>query len=747
MASIPFSVPLLRHDFGATSKLTQPTLARLVALLSDDVGEFTTWRNHYLSGLPERKQAVPDATLRQIFATQTYYALILQTLAAQRLFPQPAINPLENDFFESAGIHNGINIPEYAWYARFWDVLAPYLQRIKNTIARYELTQPPPDALKVLYQDLFKRQWRHTAGEYFTPDWLANFTLDQLGYTGDGRLLDPACGTGTFLILALHRLLHKMPAADALQHLWGIDINPLAVLSAQVNLILAIGAPSQPIMLPVSWANAILSPPEIGTFDVIAGNPPWVNQETLSEAYRLALTQMWEKYDLFVQKGMESILGGGKKDLAMLMTYAAADIYLRDGGKLGFILPAGLFKSGGAGAGFRRFATHTMPLKVLAVDDVSALNPFPEVGSGSAVLVLQKGAKTTYPVTYRVWRPHPPTPSPKNGEGEVYGQINLKSANYISLIATPINPADLTSAWLTGMPNVLHAIRKMTGSSDYVAHAGVYTGGANGVYWLEILEALPNDLVRVRNMTAGAKRSVPQVEAILETKFVYPLLRGQDVRRWDAAPTAAILLVQHPQQRRGYAEHWLKTHYPLTHAYLCQFESLLRTRATFKRYFEPDAPFYTMFDIGDYSFAPVKVVWQGMGKVTMQAAVITQAAIAAHDSAKPIMPNQAMHPFIPLQNEDEAHYLAACLNSVPFMLAVRSHTQPGGKSFAQPGILKVLRLPRYNARKSLHRQLVQLSRCAHAGQLDTEDHTVLAAQVWDLSVAELAAVLEAWATL
>jgi type I restriction-modification system DNA methylase subunit len=49
---------------------------------------------------------------------------------------------------------------------------------------------------------------RHHLGEYYTPDWLAEQTLDRAGYAGDPeiRILDPSCGSGTFLVLAIARI-------------------------------------------------------------------------------------------------------------------------------------------------------------------------------------------------------------------------------------------------------------------------------------------------------------------------------------------------------------------------------------------------------------------------------------------------------------------------------------------------------------------------------------------------------------
>jgi len=189
-------------------------------------------------------------------------------------------------------------------------------------------------------------------------------------------------------------------------------------------------------------------------------------------------------------------------------------------------------------------------------------------------------------------------------------------------------------------------------------------------------------------------------------------------------------MVQNAQTRRGYEPDWLRNHAPHTWAYLAQFEAMLRERSAYRCYYKSHQPFYSMFDVGTYTFAPVKVVWKGFGTKRMKAAVITTQA------RKPIMTNQAMHPFIGLWDESEAHFLAACLNSAPFEYAVLSQGQVGGKSFAQPGLLKLLRLPRYEAHNSVHQELVTLSRDAHAGSPDDAAIAEAAGQLWGLSTAE-----------
>jgi SAM-dependent methyltransferase len=723
---IPLTSAALVSTFGQQSQLAKTIVPALHNALSPAEPRFADWLVNFEATAPKQlsvsdlkqhyrlKHAEPA---HLIFALQTYYALVIKFLTAHFLdTPSDSLAVIRGDYFVQQGIRNFCEGDIYDW-------AEVDLSELSDAAAKFTFSAVPPDALKALYHDLFPRHLRHTLGEYYTPDWLAEHVLNRLGYTGEGRLLDPACGSGTFLAHALRRM--KTPTLD---NIAGIDVNPLACLAARANVLFYIGEPRGEITLPIYCADSILTPPHIGKFDFIAGNPPWVNWETLPPTYREQSKQRWLDYDLFPHKGMDAILGKGKKDLSILLTYTSIDAFLRDGGKLAFILTQSVLKTSGAGAGFRKFMISQIPLSVVAVDDLSRVEAFNGASTRAAVIVLQKGAKTQFPVPYSLWR--------RRGkpirEDESLAEVEAK-IKQIPLVAAPVNTAD--SAWLSGRKNAIQAVRKLVGKSDYHAHAGLYTGGANAVYWLDVI-GHEGDLLCVRNIVGGAKRSVKQVEALIEADFVYPLLRGRDVKRWQAQPTAHILMVQDVKKRRGYDEHWLQTHYPRTYTYLAQFEDILRTRATFKRYFKPVEPFYSMFDVGDYTLAPVKVVWQGFGAKSMQAVVIT-----AVDS-KPIMTNQAMHPFIGLHDETEAHYLAACLNSVPFDYAVVSHTQAGGKSFAQPGILKALRLPRYEGENPVHQQLATLSRQAHQGKPDNRAISEYAAQVWDLSAQELADVHE-----
>jgi hypothetical protein len=140
-------------------------------------------------------------------------------------------------------------------------------------------------------------------------------------------------------------------------------------------------------------------------FDIVAGNPPWINWESLPDDYRTSLIPLnQERYKLFLATGNEARHGQTKIDLSQLMFYVACDSYLKKGGKLGFVITQTLFKSQGS-AGFRRFEIEKSgPLKVLQVEDLSDIQCFEGATNRTAILLVEKGRPTEYPVQYYYWQ-------------------------------------------------------------------------------------------------------------------------------------------------------------------------------------------------------------------------------------------------------------------------------------------------------------------------------------------------------
>ncbi len=591
-----------------------------------------------------------------------------------------------------------------------------------------EISSPEPveaDIFKPLYLDLAPARLRHEKGEYYTPDEVADRALDMAGYDGNpqAKLLDPACGSGTFLIRAAGRLKMKCKEAglspsDTLEkiaeNIAGIDSYSSASRMARANLTLAVidllKAKKTIPKFNLHEADSII-PDESLTipddfylfFDYLAGNPPWVNWESINESYRLKTRALWDYHGLFPHSGLDTVLGHSKKDLSMLMTYCATENFLKPGGVLSFVITRSVVKSTGSGQGFRRFTLGDgTPVKPLGVEDVTELKPFGTSGAPAVIMALKKGEKARYPVSYSAWRA-------RKGR-----KSRTKAPTLLKLAAEPVDAFDPTSAWITAPRKALGSLRKIFGPSDYTAYAGIYSGGANGVYWLKVLEEESDGLVKVENVPEAGKAEVNRVTTRLEAALLYPLVRSGEIGRWKSESELAVLAVQDPAKRCGIDEATLQSEYPRTYEYLKRFDELLRRRAAWKRFFTAKrdghivekAPFYSMFAAGAYTFAPFKAAWPRM------ASDLKAAVLEAHDS-KPLLPQETIT-FVPCSSRDEAHYICGLVNSTPVNYAARAYSQVGGKGFASPHILRYIRVPAYEPANPLHKKIAGLSAKAHA---------------------------------
>jgi hypothetical protein len=299
------------------------------------------------------------------------------------------------------------------------------------------------------------------------------------------------------------------------------------------------------------------------------------------------------------------------------------------------------------------------------------------------------------------------------------------------------------------------------GPSEYQARAGVTTW-ANGVYWLEKVAVRPDGIWVVRNLTEGAKREVEAVTVDLEPDLLYPLLRGRDVRRWQAQPSAYILVTHLPNARlNAIPVKDLQTRYPKTWTYLKRFEKELRERSGFKRYFTrkqgkqviETGPFYSIFNVGEYTFAPWKVVWRGEVATELVACVIGKDL----SIGKCILADQTAY-FVAFDDFDRAHYLCALLNSA----IVRFVYSAFAYKHVSMGFIRQLGIPEFTSSNSTHTRLAALSHEAHLVAPAAYDGDAaaqarlaaieaeidgLAARLWGLTQAELKDIRQSLAEL
>lgn len=212
----------------------------------------------------------------ELFLRHTYLALFARVLAFatlnRRTLDDSEVDAvLSGVAFERAGLTNFVGDDFFTWADS--SAVRPLMRALAMRLtAAYELSAIHEDLLKGLYQELVDPQTRHELGEYYTPDWLAELTLRKAGFPPMNpeqiSLIDPACGSGTFLFTAV-RLLKQVgykgiQLMELCRNLAGIDVHPLAVIIAKTNLVLAVGddlrAGEEGFEIPIYMADTLSLP-------------------------------------------------------------------------------------------------------------------------------------------------------------------------------------------------------------------------------------------------------------------------------------------------------------------------------------------------------------------------------------------------------------------------------------------------------------------------------------------------------
>ena len=200
------------------------------------------------TGFVESDKMFVEHTLLVATAEVIAHAVIGLDPTAQEVSAEAIVT---GQLFAAAQVYGVVEADFFDWIVevpgggRFVKVMA-------RRLARFVWRDVEHDVLKVLYESVISTEQRKSLGEYYTPDWLASRVVDAaIDDPLKQRVLDPACGSGTFLFHAIRLYLDAadkggLDNAAALlgvtQQVYGMDIHPVAVTFARVTYLLAIGS-------------------------------------------------------------------------------------------------------------------------------------------------------------------------------------------------------------------------------------------------------------------------------------------------------------------------------------------------------------------------------------------------------------------------------------------------------------------------------------------------------------------------
>ena len=242
---------------GATSPAFALDVADLVALYERNVDhpgvviKRSLWSKLLTTALgtafQDEDRLFIEHTLLVVTAEIIGHAVIGFDVADQSI---GASTLVRGQLFAAAQIRGVVEEDFFDWVVEV-DGGESFVKTLARRLARFSWGEVEHDVMKVLYESIIAAITRKSLGEYYTPDWLAEAIVNETVTDPlNQRVLDPSCGSGTFVFHAVRRYL---AAADAAGHttaealtgvtnkVIGVDVHPVAVTLARVTYLLALG--------------------------------------------------------------------------------------------------------------------------------------------------------------------------------------------------------------------------------------------------------------------------------------------------------------------------------------------------------------------------------------------------------------------------------------------------------------------------------------------------------------------------
>jgi hypothetical protein len=303
-----------------------------------------------------------------------------------------------------------------------------------------------------------------------------------------------------------------------------------------------------------------------------------------------------------------------------------------------FFVPLSLFQSDGAHSGFRRYSVAGTTFTPAEVWDFAVSEVFPDVATRIGAVRFERDAVASYPIPYQVetnngWRQRLAAP---------IGDANAPLAVFDSVIEYE----------RTAHPTLIEV------RENQQPRQGVNTCGANDVFIFgELPVELPED-------------------------YLFPLITKECFREDEPSPRKHVLLPYDQQTGRPLDEATMRSIPPLATYFSTRKGRLLARKGTMLNAWMKRGIWWACLGVGEYNFAPFKVVWEAYGKSNYRPRVF------GNYKGKPWQANQAMHAFIPCRSLVDAEDLLDRLVNSNIESYLKSLRIEGTCNWAQPGRIK-----------------------------------------------------------
>lgn len=812
-----------------------------------------------------------ETEYKALFALQTAFAIIVKVIALKVIsairegdgevsfqamakaddstLQSKLLRLEEGDVFREMGFSNLLEGDFFAWYCtpgQWSPSIATAVRTVFETLTKYE-EQPLfkgsdgiRDFLKDLYMNVIPDKVRHSLGEFYTPPWLADHVVRQgisrLKDQDNFTVLDPCCGSGTFLTTAIRHVLAGIPEADSKTKLSavigsvkGIDLNPLAVLTARINYFINISSliedgdefeipvflgdssyvPSKqerdgvnyidyeiktlrgplPVTIPASaiddaeafsramtgieqhirnldeesivndlwslsatkeaakeveikrelstlatnlvdlerndwngiWARIVtnyLTTASLGHFDLVVGNPPWVDWKNLPDGYRKRIIDICIGRNLFSGDG---ITGGINLNICALIANVAADNWLDEDGVLAFLMPDTLLYQQSY-EGFRHFhLSHGRRLYFQHIDDwTKAGHPFSPVTQKFLTYIFtakEQDYVSGIPVQKYEKRPNSKTTGVKALKDFSHTVDFMDIAHVFNIHDHVALTANKSSTNFTFASNS-HEHAQFTliaGNCGYAGREGIEFYPQE-LFLLSVLDkSAPVGKVRVLNyQNKKSKHKIAQQERIMETVHLHPLVKGTQISRFKLADPEFVVPFPYDDGSRGPIESKrLAKSSPLLLKYFNDHKSVMDLQTAYNDKIigaKHANEFYALARVGAYSYGQHFVAFRDNSK--WGAVVVSNIDTPWGESKRPVFQNHAVtisqRPDGQYISLDEAHFICAIFNAPSVAQYILKSSDSRSFKIRPP-----ITVPIYDSENPLHCKLSYLSKEAH----------------------------------
>ena len=494
---------------------------------------------------------------------------------------------------------------------------------IRNVLKRFthfDFKTVNSDILGHVYEDYLSKEERKKLGEYYTPPEVVRYILDSVGYTPEEdiegkKLLDPACGSGTFLVEATKRLvgrylskIHKrwaiglapeeasMVLESIRDSIYGLDINVFACHIAEMNLFfqtidlyenIKTKYPEETFkgfnvfctdsLLPAErkledFIDARVKPflndqKRIAgikdmKFDFVIGNPPYVRVQRLEkeqkehyERYYQTPKANYDIYIIFIERGVK---------------------WLENNGKLGYIT-SDQYALTNYGEKLRKFIAENY--KIEQFIDFADTGVFRDVTNYPSIIVIkktdsEKDIKSNFVKCVRVRQPRDDLL--KDIQRNFYKKEYFNE--YYDLFEFP--QADLSDIWNFMPQKEERVFKKIEENADCKFKEiceRIFQGlvsSADAVYLVKLIEKINGTFAKIKPIKS-------EQEYVIENEILKPLLKGEDVRRWNIVWKDLWVLFPYKIVSGDailYSEDEMKSDFPKTWQYFLDHEKVLKGR-------------------------------------------------------------------------------------------------------------------------------------------------------------------------